>query len=218
MKFLIIDDHQITRRGLINYLQEDYPEALFDEAYDGAEGLANLSKNEYDLVILDIALPVKDGVEVYADIKSRWPQTPVLAISGFTNGDKIAVLYDMGVAGYLSKRVVYEELKLAVRTLLQGKRYFNSSSFEAILKYKEKDPGMALFDQLSPQQKKIALMLASGYSIKEIHEKLFIAESTVYSHKSTIMEKMGFKEDAELTLYCIKHGLVKVSEKDHNKQ
>ncbi len=217
MKFLICDDHQMSRKGLIEQLMHDFDETTFDEAYDGKEAIEKLQNTRYDLVILDIQLPGKKGVEVFAEIKSQWPETPVLMISGFTNEDKLTHLYELGVAGYLSKRVVYEELRLAVTTVLQGKRYFDTSINEAMLKKNSKNEFMNIYNALSKRKKEIALLLAQGYSQKDIATMCNISVGAVGSHKSVIMDAFGFTEDAQLTLFCIQNDLFDPKEIDLRK-
>jgi DNA-binding NarL/FixJ family response regulator len=212
MKTLVCDDHPSLRKGIIMTLKDDCPDMQFTEAFSGEEALEKLHQDNFDLVLLDISLPGKNGFAILEQIKKSWPLIPVLMLTGVPENGQASLALEMGASGYLTKQAISEELVLAVKLILLGEKYFARELSNELLHNEKAGNNPRLFDQLSKRQKEVALLLASGYSQEAIAEKLFISPKTVSAHKSCIMDILGLTEDAQLTIYCIQQGLIKAED------
>jgi two-component system, NarL family, invasion response regulator UvrY len=162
MKTLICDDHPYLRKGIEITLKDDYPDMQFAEVGSGEEALEILSHNSFDLVILDIALPGMNGFHALEQIKKLYPATPVLMLTGVPEYGQALRSFQMGASGYFTKRVIHEELLLAVKIILRGEKYFSRELSEELLKKEKSENKTKLFDQLTKRQKEIALKRAAG--------------------------------------------------------
>ena len=212
MKTLVCDDHPSLRKGIIITLKDGCPYMQFEEAYSGEEALEKLHQDNFDLVMLDISLPGKNGFAILEQIKKTWPLTPVLMLTGVPESGQATLAREMGASGYLTKQAISEELLLAVKLILRGDTYFGRELSNDLLKKEKAGNKTRLFEQLSLRQKEVALLLASGYSQQETADKLFITKKAVSAHKSSIMDILGLYEDAQLTIYCIQQGLIKAED------
>ncbi|MGA1977923.1 MAG: response regulator transcription factor [Bacteroidales bacterium] len=208
MKILIADDHPIVREGLKQYVKTLDEVKLIDEAVNGEEAWAKIKDGDYDLVILDVTMPGMSGLDVLQKIKEWNLQTRVLILSVHPQEQYAIHALRMGASGYLSKDSAFEELTLAIRKIASGGRYVEAA-FAEKLAFNGYDSGArALHEKLSVREFQVMVMLAKGKSVTEIAKEIFISYKTVSTYRTRILEKMGMKKNAELTLYAIKNNLI----------
>lgn len=208
MKILITDDHKIVREGLKEILLHLPEISVIEEAKNGDEALAMISKEDFDLILLDISLPDISGLEVLQSIKRKHPLQRVLMLSMYTQEHYALRTLKMGASGYLTKDTASEELIEAVRKIAAGGKYISSSMAENIAHRIENDYSKPLHETLSEREFGIMLMIAAGKPLREIGNELFISGKTVSTYRSRIMRKMEMKKNSELIQYCMKNGLV----------
>jgi two-component system invasion response regulator UvrY len=208
MKILICDDHKIVREGLRQILLQLDGVTLISEASDGNEALIILKSDVYNVVLLDISLPDKSGLEVLQSIKSKWPAINVLILSMLPQEQYAMRALKLGASGYLTKDTASEELLLAVNKVSAGGKYISQSLAENIAVYLEKDSIKQKHEELSEREFEIMVKLANGKSLQEIGNELFISVKTVSTYRTRIMEKMELNKNADLTRYCIGKNLI----------
>ena len=207
-KILVVDDHAVVRKGLQQILAE-YPDKItVVEASTGEEAVAEALKDQFDLVLLDIALPGKSGIDVLQELKSKQPGLPVVILSIHSEEQYAVRALKAGAAGYLIKDCVPEELILAIRKVLQGDRYVCSSLAERIVLGLDRDTLNPPHIALSNREYQVMLMIAQGKTGKQIANELSVSIKTVSTYRSRILEKMKIESNAEITRYAIKHGLI----------
>jgi len=209
---LLVDDHAVVRNGLKQMLMEHLGSVIFGEANDAIDAMRQVRHQDWGLVVLDIRLPGRSGVDVLKQIKSEKPHLPVLILSSYPESQYAVRLIQAGAAGYISKDAEESEIIKAVKTAAAGGRYINeivggllansmSRSFSS-------EDDFSLYESLSDREYQIFLELASGKRAKDIAEKLQVSAKTITTHRSRLMLKMGFSNNAELTLYANKSGLL----------
>ena len=208
MKILIADDHSVVREGLKQYIKTLDEVKLIDEADNGIEAWTKIRDRCYDLVILDVSMPGMSGLDVLQKMKERNLKTPVLILSVHPQEQFAIRAFKMGASGYLSKDTAFEELILAIKKVSSGGRYV-ASAFAENLAFSEYDSNIpTLHEKLSKREFQVMVLLAKGISVTEISKEIFISNNTVSTYRTRILEKMGMKKNAELTLYAIKNNLI----------
>lgn len=208
MKILIADDHSIVREGLKQYVKTLDEVKLIDEAIDGNEAWTKIKDGGYDLVILDVSMPGMSGLEVLQKIKERNLQTRVLILSVHPQEQYAIRAFKMGASGYLSKDSAFEELTLAIKKIASGGRYVASAFAEKLAFNGYDSDTHTLHEKLSEREFQVMVMLAKGKSVTEISKEIFISGKTISTYRARILEKMGMKKNAELTMYAIKNNLI----------
>lgn len=208
MKILICDDHKIVRDGLRQILQQLDNVAMIREAGDGIEALAQLKNDTFDIVLLDISLPDRNGLEVLQSIKTKWPSTNVLMLSMHPQEQYAIRALSLGASGYLTKDTASDELHLAVNKVSKGGKYISNALAENLAHHLIKDVSDQKHDTLSSREFEIMIKLANGKPLQEIGDELFISNKTVSTYRSRIMQKMDLCKNTELTRYCIEHNLI----------
>ncbi|HBQ81443.1 MAG TPA: DNA-binding response regulator [Bacteroidales bacterium] len=208
MKILIADDHSIVREGLKQYVKTLDEARLIDEAVNGNEAWAKIKDGNYDLVILDVSMPGISGLDVLQKIKERNLKTKVLILSVYPQEQFAVRAIKMGAMGYISKDSAYEELILAIKKITSGGRYISSAFAEKLALNGFDSTSLKRHEKLSERELQVMLMLAKGKSVTEIAKEIFISDNTVSTHRAHILEKMGMKKNAELTMYAIKNNLI----------
>ncbi len=208
MKILIADDHSIVREGLKQYVKSLDEVKLIDEAAEGNEAWTKIKDGEYDLVILDVSMPGMSGLDVLQKIKERNLPTRVLILSVHPQEQYAFHAFKLGASGYITKDSASEELTLAIKKISAGGRYI-ASAFAEKLAFNDIDPGeKSPHEKLSAREFQVMIMLAKGKSVTEISKEIFISDKTVSTYRTRILEKMGLKKNAELTIYAIKNDLI----------
>jgi len=208
LRLLVADDHEIVRKGLVKVLAEILQPIKVDEAKTGQEALGKVLKGEYDLVVLDIKMPGKSGLDVLKEIKQHKPQLPVLILSMHPEEQFAIRAMRAGASGYLTKECAGDELVLAVRKALKGERYISSTLAEILASDITSDSGKPLHEILSDREYQVMLMIASGKPVGAIAKELRLSAKTISSYRTNILLKTRMKNNAEITHYAIQNNLV----------
>ncbi len=208
IKILIADDHPVVRKGLKEIIEVTPDMMVGDEASNGQEALEKVRKNDFDVVLLDISMPGRSGLEILKELKSEKPELSVLILSMHPEEQYAVRVLKAGASGYLTKESAPDELIAAIRKASIGRKYVSSSLAEKLALYLEIDDERPLHETLSDREYEVMRMIASGKTITEIAEKLFLSIKTISTYRSRILEKMGMKSNSELTHYALKNRLV----------
>jgi len=208
LRLLVADDHEIVRKGLVKVLAEILQPIKVDEAINGQEALSKVLKGEYDLVVLDIKMPGKSGLDVLKEIKQHKPKLPVLILSMHPEEQFAIRAMRAGASGYLTKECAGDELVLAVRKALKGERYISSTLAEILAGDLTNDSGKPLHEILSDREYQVMLMIASGKPVGAIAKELRLSAKTISSYRTNILLKTRMKNNAEITHYAIQNKLV----------
>jgi two-component system, NarL family, invasion response regulator UvrY len=207
MEILIADDHAIVREGLKQYVKTLDEVSLIDEAEEGNGAWTKIKEGSYDLVILDVSMPGMSGLDVLRKMKERKIKSRVLILSVHPQEQYAIHAIKMGASGYLSKDSAFEELTLAIRKIASGGRYI-SSAFAETLAFNDNSGTDKLHEKLSEREYQVMVMLAKGKSVTETAKEILISDKTVSTYRARILEKMGMKKNAELTIYAIKNNII----------
>lgn len=207
-KILIADDHAVVRKGLKQILTETTDMVAAGEASTGQGVLDMLSENEYDVVILDISMPGRSGLDIMKDLKNRKSSIPVLVLSIHPEEQYAVRALKAGASGYLTKESAPDELVVAIRKVAQGGKYVTTSLAEKLAFDLGKANEKPLHEALSDREFQVMCMIGSGKTVKEIAEELYLSIKTISTYRSRILEKTKMKNNAEITRYAIKNGLV----------
>lgn len=208
MKILIADDHTVVREGLKLIAEKATLCSVIDEAVNGDEALTKIMNNEYDLVILDISMPGKSGLDVLIELKNKNKKTPVLILSVHPQEQYAVRAFKLGASGYICKNSLYEELAIAINKILAGGKYLSSALAEILILNYDIDLNKVPHKKLSAREFQVMCMIARGKSVKDIATDLFISDKTVSTHRIRILEKMGMKKNTDIIFYAIKNHLV----------
>ena len=205
---LIADDHAMVRAGLRRWLEQDRSVDSVGEAASGAETLQRLRESKWDLVVLDINMPDRSGIDIMRHIRTGHPETRVLVISAFSEKQYAVYALRAGAAGYLAKDQAPEDFMRAVHTVLGGKRFVSAALAEMLVNALDEPADQPLHAVLSQREFQILCKLAVGRSVSEIAHELCISVKTVSTYRARVLEKMKFSTNADLTTYALKNGLV----------
>jgi DNA-binding NarL/FixJ family response regulator len=203
---LIADDHGLVRSGIRQIIETTDDLCVCAEACDGAELLAHLNYRHTDLVLLDMAMPGLNGVDLLRRIKAEHPQLPVLVVSMHNEGQIVSRALKAGAAGYVTKDCNPEMLLEALRKVLAGGRYIDPSLVDSVVFHAEQSDQASL-DQLSPRELQILELIAGGMALGDIADRLHLSPKTVSTHKMRLMHKLNLENNAELLKYAVRHGL-----------
>jgi len=208
MRVLIVDDHAIVRRGLRELLSDEFHGAAFVEAPDARQALEQLRKKQWDVVLLDIMLPGKSGLDLLKELRAEWPKLPVLVLSGYPEDQFAVRVLKAGAGGYMTKESAPEELAKAIRKVLAGGRYVSPALAEKLALGVKKDPTRLPHETLSDREYEVMSRIASGKTVTEIAEELSLSGKTISTYRTRILEKLSVKNSAEIVLYAVRNGLV----------
>ena len=209
IKILIADDHTIVREGIKQILADTADMVVAGEATNGHEVLEHIRKEDWDVVVLDLAMPGKDGLDTLKELKIEKPKLPVLVLSMHPEEQYAVRLLKAGASGYLTKESAPEELIAAIRKVSQKGKYVSSSLGEKLAFYLESDSEKPVHEVLSDREYRVMLMIASGKTVKEIGEEMFLSIKTISTYRVRALKKMGMKNNAAFTYYAVKHNLLK---------
>lgn len=207
-RVLIVDDHTVVRHGIKAMLAQMLGEVEVTEATDGRQAIQLLMDRRFDLVMLDLNLPDRSGLEVLHEAQRLCPKTPVLVLSAYAEEQFALRAFKSGASGYINKQCPSEELALAVKKLLAGGKYVTTSWAEKMVAAVGGDLSHAPHEALSDREYQILRMVAMGKTLKEIAVGLCLSEKTVGVYRSRITKKMGLSSNVDLTRYAVKHNLV----------
>ena len=207
LKILIADDHPVFRRGLKQIIAETTDIVVADEAADGLEVLNKVKVGDFDVVLLDISMPGKTGIDVLAQLKYERPKLPVLMLSMHPEEQYAVRALRAGASGYLTKESAPDELVAAIRKVSTGGKYVSSSLAERLASLLQKAEQLP-HDILSRREYQVMCLMASGKTVSEIAKELSLSVKTISTYRSRILEKMKMKNNAELTRYAINNSLI----------
>jgi two-component system invasion response regulator UvrY len=207
MKILLVDDHAVVRRGLRHILADELRRAEFGEARNAQEAINRVWKEKWDIVVLDITMPGRSGLEVLREIKRSKPKLPVLVLSMHPEDQFAVRILKSGASGYMTKESAPEELVGAIQKIVSGGRYVSPSLAEKMAMYLTEDIKTPPHERLSDREFQVMRLIASGKTVREIAEENFLSVKTVRTYRQRILEKMGLHRNAELTRYAIEHQL-----------
>ena len=208
MHILIADDHGVVRRGLKDILADALPGTDFSEAGTGDEVLSRLGESRTALLVLDISMPGRSGMDVLRDVKHTYPRLPVIILSCHPEEQYAVRCLRAGAAAYINKESAPEELAIATKKILSGGRYISASLQEKLIANLDEPVDKPLHELLSDREHEVMRMIAAGIPLTEIGESLHVSVKTISTYRARIMEKMQMKSNAELTRYAMTQGLV----------
>jgi two-component system invasion response regulator UvrY len=208
MRVLIADDHAVFRRGLRETLAEAFSRVTFGEAKTAQETLEHVRRLEWDVVILDISMPGKSGLDILDELKRSRPKLPILLLSMHPEEQFARRALKAGAAGYLTKESVPEELKEAVKKVAAGGRYVSATLAEKLASDLRAGADTPIHELLSAREFQVLRMIASGKTVKDIAEEISLSVKTVSTYRARILDKTGMKTNAELIRYALQTQLV----------
>ena len=208
MHILITDDHAVVRRGLREILTDSLAGASFFEAGNADDALRHLDRQATNLLVLDINMPGRSGLDLLGDVKRLYPRLPVIILSVQPEDQYALRCLRAGAAAYINKDSAPEELGQAARKVLAGGRYVGVGLAEKLVNILDDPAGRPKHQLLSDRELEVMLMIASGISLTEIGERLHVSAKTVSTYRARLLDKMQMKSNAELTRYAIAHSLI----------
>ena len=205
LKILTIDDHEVVRRGIKEMFTEE--SATFGEARSGAEAIALVRKQHWDIAVLDISLGGRSGLEVLTELKQLRPRMPVLILSMHAEEQYAVRAFKAGASGYINKASSGDELRSAILKIIKGGQYVGPSLAEKIV-LQLSQAGKVPHESLSNRELEVLCSIASGNTVNEIASKLSLSNKTISTYRRRILDKMEMRTNAELTHYAIRNGLV----------
>lgn len=208
MNIAIADDHAIVRKGLKLILETEFGDIKLDECGSGDELLDLVRHNNYDLIILDISMHGKDVIDTLKDLKDLKPNIPILIFSMNPEKAYAVRMLKSGAAGYINKDCSHEELIEAIKKVISGRGYISSTLSELLATEIREGSEKPIHQTLTDREFQIFCLIASGYSLDEIADKLFLSKNTISNHRNSIMKKLKLKNNAEITAYALKNEIV----------
>jgi DNA-binding NarL/FixJ family response regulator len=205
---LIADDHAVVRAGLRQFLEDSGRVAEVAEAATGQQAMDLLRSKRFDLLILDINMPDRGGLDILRSVRTSYPDTRVLIVSGFPERQYAVNVLRAGASGYLSKESAPEELVKAVQLVLSGHRYVSSALAEQLVTDLDGNPDAPIHASLSEREFQIFTKLAMGRSVSEIARELHLSVKTISTYRTRVLEKMSLRSNAEIASYALKNGLI----------
>jgi len=208
IRILIADDHAIVRAGLKQFVADQADMTVVGEAATGAETVSLVRTEPYDVVLLDISMPDRNGVDTLKQLKQIRPEMPVLMLSAHAEEQYAVNLLRAGAAGYVSKETASTQLVQAIRTVTRGRKYVSPDLAQVLADGVTGQGDAPLHASLSQREFQIFCKLAGGMPVSKIAQELFLSVKTVSTYRSRVLEKMGMKTNADLTYYAIKNRLI----------
>jgi DNA-binding NarL/FixJ family response regulator len=207
IRVLIVDDHAIVRQGLKRILEETQDMSVGGEAVNGIQALKMIRAEKWDIVLLDISMPEKNGIDTLKQIMDENKSAKVLILSMYSEDQHAVRMMKAGASGYMTKETAPEQLVEAIRQVVAGKKYISSILSELLLFECGCDSGKSPHETLSDREYQVLRLIGSGKTVSEVAKWLSLSVKTVSTYRSHILEKMNLRNNAELTLYVIQNGL-----------
>lgn len=208
MRIVLIDDHAILRAGLKRILEDEFPRSVIGEAGDADEALQVLASADWDLVVLDISLPGRSGLDLLPDIRGKYPSLGVIVLSSFGDQQFAVRALREGAAAFLTKERAAQELIDAIRAVSEGRRFVGAALAEQLAALIASDRPRSPHEALSSREFEVFRLIASAKGPTEIAEELGLSVKTVSTYRARVLEKMSMSSNAELMQYAMRHGLV----------
>ncbi|MQR85810.1 response regulator [Bacillus megaterium] len=209
IKILIADDHHVVRKGLVFFLQTQPDLEIVGEASNGEEALKLATSLEPHIVLMDLSMPVLDGIEATKELKKQAPHIQVMILTSFSDQDHVIPALEAGASGYQLKESDPDELLAAIRKLMNGENQLHPKVTTHLLTRltKSSEKKVNFIDHLTKREKDVLKEIAKGKSNKEIGASLHITEKTVKTHVSNILSKLGVQDRTQAALYAVQHGI-----------
>ena len=208
IRILIADDHAIVRAGLKQFIANEPDMVVAGEAADGAETLAFVRDSPCDVVLLDLSMPGKNGIDTLRQLKRTRPELPVLILSAHSEQQYAVSLLRAGASGYVNKESAADQLVSAIRTAIKGGKYVSPSVAQALVSDLSGDSEKPRHASLSRREFQIFYKLAAGTTVSKIAQELFLSVKTVSTYRTRVLEKMEMTSNADLTHYAVKNNLI----------
>jgi two-component system invasion response regulator UvrY len=205
---LVVDDHAVVRQGVRQILSEQFQEAVVGEAASAQEMMEQMRTHNWDVVVLDVGMPGKSGLDALKDLKQASPKLPVLVLSAYPEDQLARRMLKAGAAGYLNKDSAPNELVRALRKILGGGKFVSAAVAELLASNLDDHCEKPLHEQLSDREYQVMCLIAVGKSLKEIADDLCVGVSTINTYRARILEKMQLRNNTELTHYALENRLV----------
>lgn len=207
VRILIADDHPVVREGLKKMFEKVSDISIAGEASNGQEVLNKIEQNDYDLVLLDISMPGRDGLDILRELRKKRPHLPILILSMHSEEQYAIRALKAGASGYLTKKSISDELIKAVQKVACGGKYITSSLSEKLASYIRNDTEKPIHEILSDREHFVMRMIVKGRTRKEIAEELSLSVNTISTYRDRILKKLKMKNSAELIQYAIEKHL-----------
>ncbi len=207
-RILLVDDHEVMRAGVRQILAAGFPGAEFAEAGTAAEALARLEAGPWQLLVLDLALPGRGGLDLLEEARRRWPRLPVIVLSAYAEEEFAIRCLQLGAAGYVAKSMAAHELVAACRMAMEGRKYVSPLRAERLAGLMDGSTPRAPHEALSARELQVLQRVAAGRSLKQIAAELCLGEKTISTYRQRIAGKLGLSTNVELTRYAMQHKLV----------
>jgi len=208
IKILLGDDHSVIRHGVIKSLAENFPDAEYSEASNAGEVMQRILETKYDIIILDISMPGRNGLEVLKEVKARQSETPVIIFTMYPEDQFGVRAIRNGASAYLTKDISLKELVEVVKKVLKHGRYLTPSLVELITNSLQHGHNISPHQILSDREIQVFLLIASGKNVSTIARDLCLSIKTISVYRSNIIKKMNLKNNSEITHYAFKNDLV----------
>ena len=205
---MIADDHSVVRNGIIKSLTPSFPQVQFGEAGNAIEALQVINQEKWNLVILDINMPGRSGMDVLKEIKVNYPSIPVIIFSMYPEDQFAIRAMKAGASAYLTKDISSKELEKAIKGILNGERYFTPSIAALMTNELRGNNNKHPHEILSDREHQVFLLIAGGQNVSDIACELSLSVKTISVYRSIILKKMNLKNNSEITHYAFKHNLV----------
>ena len=207
IKVLIVDDHEMVRLGLATYIGVQPDLEVVDQAENGQEGVDMALKDRPDIILMDLVMPVKDGITATKEILKAWPQARIIILTSFIDDAKVYPAMEAGAASYILKTATAEEIAKAIRQTAKGERVLEPQVTTKMMN--RMNHPQPQYDELTNREREVLQLIAQGKSNQEIATELFITLKTVKTHVSNILAKLDVEDRTQAAIYALKHGRIK---------
>lgn len=208
IKVLLVDDHEMVRLGVSAYLSVQEDIEVIAQAENGKIGVEKALELKPDIILMDLVMPVMDGIEATKDILSKWKEAKIIIVTSFIDDEKVYPAISAGAKSYLLKTSSASEIAQAIRDTYRGEGVFEKEVSEKLEHRHEVEEEFRLFEELTSREKEVLLLIAQGKSNQEIADECFITLKTVKTHVSNILSKLQVEDRTQATIYAFKHHLV----------
>ena len=208
IKVLLVDDHEMVRLGVSAYLSVQENIEVIAQAENGKIGVEKALELKPDIILMDLVMPVMDGIEATKEILSKWKEAKIIIVTSFIDDEKVYPAISAGAKSYLLKTSSASEIAQAIRDTYRGEGVFEKEVSEKLEHRHEVEEEFRLFEELTSREKEVLLLIAQGKSNQEIADECFITLKTVKTHVSNILSKLQVEDRTQATIYAFKHHLV----------
>lgn len=208
IKVLLVDDHEMVRLGVSAYLSVQEDIEVIAQAENGKIGVEKALELKPDIILMDVVMPVMDGIEATKEILSKWKEAKIIIVTSFIDDEKVYPAISAGAKSYLLKTSSASEIAQAIRDTYRGEGVFEKEVSEKLEHRHEVEEELRLFEELTSREKEVLLLIAQGKSNQEIADECFITLKTVKTHVSNILSKLQVEDRTQATIYAFKHHLV----------